>query len=204
MNFNVSQKNETRFVYVLPESNKRALVEYTLFSKTLLSEKEYLEEIKKYLNSINTGGYKILEKEKGQIPMTCFRFDNYNTENLLHIGIAGGWTKASTGYTFSRINEKTKALINHIKKEKPLNRFNQTNRFWFYDLIFLDVLYNQNYLGSNLFKKMFEKNDPKTIFKFLDDKSNFWEELKIISSFALSKNLGAFLSAFFKRVFKIN
>ena len=39
MNFNVSQKNETRFVYVLPESNKRALVEYTLFSKTLLPEK---------------------------------------------------------------------------------------------------------------------------------------------------------------------
>ena len=204
MNFNVSQKNETRFVYVLPESNKRALVEYTLFSKTLLPDKEYLEEIKKYLNSINTGGYKILEKEKGQIPMTCFRFDNYNTEDLLHIGTAGGWTKASTGYTFSRINEKTKALINHLKKEKPLNRFNQTNRFWFYDLIFLDVLYNQNYLGSNLFKKMFEKNDPKTIFKFLDDKSNFWEELKIISSFALSENLGAFLSAFFKRVFKIN
>ena len=200
MNFNVSQKNETRFVYVLPESNKRALVEYTLFSKTLLPEKEYLEEIKKYLDSIDTGGYKILEKEKGQIPMTCFRFDNYNTEDLLHIGTAGGWTKASTGYTFSRINEKTKALINHLKKEKPLNRFNQTNRFWFYDLIFLDVLYNQNYLGSNLFKKMFEKNDPKTIFKFLDDKSNFWEELKIITSFPI----GPFLSAFFKRVLKIN
>ena len=51
---------------------------------------------------------------------------------------------------------------------------------------------------------MFEKNDPKTIFKFLDDKSNFWEELKIINSFALSGNLGVFLSAFFKRVFKIN
>ncbi len=200
MNFDIPQENETRFIYVLPESNNRALIEFTLFSKNLLSDKEYLEEIKKYLNSIDTGGYNIIEKEKGQIPMTCFRFDNYNTKDVLHIGTAGGWTKASTGYTFSRINEKTKELIYHLKKEKPLNKFNQINRFWFYDLIFLDVLYRHNFLGSRLFKKMFEKNNPKTIFKFLNDKSNFLEELKIITSFPF----GPFLSAFFKRIFKIN
>ena len=137
MNFDIPQKNETRFIYVLPESNNRALIEYTLFSKNLLPDKEYLEEIKKYINSIDTGGYNILENEKGQIPMTCFRFDNYNTKDLIHIGTAGGWTKASTGYTFSRINEKSKELIRHLKKEKPLNTFNQINRFWFYDLIYL-------------------------------------------------------------------
>ena len=100
----------------------------------------------------------------------------------------------------SAINEKTKELIYHLKKEKPLNKFNQINRFWFYDLIFLDVLYKHNFLGNRLFKKMFEKNNPKTIFKFLDDKSSFLEELKIITSFPF----GPFLSAFFKRIFKIN
>ena len=200
MNFDIPQKNETRFIYVLPESNNRALIEYTLFSKNLLPDKEYLEEIKKYINSIDTGGYNIVENEKGQIPMTCFRFDNYNTKDLIHIGTAGGWTKASTGYTFSRINEKSKELIRHLKKEKPLNTFNQINRFWFYDLIFLDVLYRYNFLGNKLFKKMFQKNNPKTILKFLDDKSNFWEELKIISSFPF----GIFLTAFFRRIFKIN
>lgn len=200
MNFDIPQKNETRFIYVLPESNNRALIEYTLFSKNLLPDKEYLEEIKKYINSIDTGGYNIVENEKGQIPMTCFRFDNYNTKDLIHIGTAGGWTKASTGYTFSRINEKSKELIRHLKKEKPLNTFNQINRFWFYDLIFLDVLYRYNFLGNKLFKKMFQKNNPKTILKFLDDKSNFWEELKIISSFPF----GIFLTAFFRRIFKVN
>mgnify|MGYP001479017962 CR=1 FL=1 len=198
-NIQTIEKNETRFVYVLPESDKRALVEYTLFSKTLLPEKEYLEEIKKYLDSIDTGGYKILEKEKGQIPMTCFRFDNYNTEDLLHIGTAGGWTKASTGYTFSRINEKTKALINHLKKEKPLNRFNQTNRFWFYDLIFLDVLYFNNHLGRKLFTQMFKNNHPKLIFKFLDEKTNLLEEIKIMSSFST----GIFLKTIYKRLFNL-
>ncbi len=199
MNFDLPQKNETRFVYVLPESSKKALIEYTLFSKILLPEEEYLNEIKNYLKSINTGGYKILEKEKGQIPMTCFRFDNLNTDNLLYIGTAGGWTKASTGYTFSRINEKTKQLISYIKKEKPLSKFNTVTRFWFYDLIFLDVLSKNNSIGSKLFKKMFQKNKPEIIFKFLDDKSNFWQELKIISSFPFF----LFITAFFKRIFKL-
>ena len=72
------------------------------------------------------------------------------------------------------------------------------NRFWFYDLIFLDVLYEKNHLGKNLFSNMFKKNDPKTIFKFLDNKSSFFEELKIMFSFPKT----IFLLAVIKRLIK--
>ena len=72
------------------------------------------------------------------------------------------------------------------------------NRFWFYDLIFLDVLFDKNYMGKNLFTNMFNKNDPKTIFKFLDNKSSFYEELKIMLSFPKT----IFLFAVIKRLIK--
>ena len=72
------------------------------------------------------------------------------------------------------------------------------NRFWFYDLIFLDVLYYKNHLGKQLFTDMFNKNNPKTIFKFLDNKSSFIEELKIMLSFPKT----IFLSAVLKRICK--
>ena len=42
MDFSIPQKGNTRFMYVLPFSEREALVEYTLFSSNLLQENEYL------------------------------------------------------------------------------------------------------------------------------------------------------------------
>jgi lycopene beta-cyclase len=36
MDFNRNQKDETRFIYVLPFSSRKALVEYTLFSEKII------------------------------------------------------------------------------------------------------------------------------------------------------------------------
>ena len=79
----------------------------------------------------------------------------HNSKNVHLIGSAGGWTKASTGFTFKNINRKTIALVDHISANKPLNRFAKKNRFWWYDLLFLDVLYNNNQMGAELFSGMF-------------------------------------------------
>ncbi len=73
----------------------------------------------------------------------------------------------------------------------------QKNRFWFYDLLFLDVLNRHNEKGYLLFSIMFKKNNPELIFKFLDEKTTFLEELKIMLSFPV----GLFISALWKRIF---
>ena len=52
MDFSVDQKDEIRFMYILPFSKNKALVEYTLFSKELISDNEYEKEIKSYLKKI--------------------------------------------------------------------------------------------------------------------------------------------------------
>ena len=197
MNFDVPQKGNTRFMYVLPLSSNKALLEYTLFSEDLLDRQDYVDEISAFANQIPTGGYKVIEEEQGNIPMTCFRFDISNTENILQIGTAGGWTKPSTGYTFQRINNKTKALVEFLKLNRPLKKFGQKNRFWFYDLLFLDVLSKDNANGHDLFKRLFQKNSPEIIFKFLDEKSNYWQEFQIMRSF----NVSQFIRALFQRFF---
>ena len=198
MNFNVPQKGNTRFMYVLPLSSNKALLEYTLFSENLLEKKEYTDAISASLKKIPTGGYEVVEQEEGKIPMTCYRFDLKNSSELLHIGTAGGWTKPSTGYTFQRINEKTKELVEFLKKEQPLYRFGSRNRFWFYDLLFIDVLAKDNANGADLFKRMFQKNSSEVIFKFLDEKSSLWQEFQIMRSF----NVRQFIRALCKRLFQ--
>ena len=104
--FNSLVKN----LYVLPTSSTEALLEYTLFSKDLLSKEEYENEIQIYTKKLGITDYEIVEKEQGNIPMTNYKFWKHNTKNIINIGSAGGWTKASTGYTFANTIKKSKNI----------------------------------------------------------------------------------------------
>lgn len=199
MDFDLPQKNNTRFMYVLPFSSTEALVEYTLFSKDLLEDKEYEDEIKQYLTQKKAGKVKVNATEKGSIPMTAYNFDQHNSAHLMHIGTAGGWTKASTGFTFQKSQEKINELIEFLKKGKALNKFPQRNKFNFYDMLFLDVLAKYNAEGSKLFSRMFQRNTPQRIFHFLDEKTSYKQEVLLMSSFPV----GQFVKALFKRIFSL-
>ena len=198
MDFSIDQKNETRFFYILPVSSNEALIEYTLFSKKELSDFEYDQEISNYLKDKGISDYKITSNEKGVIPMTCFDYSKYNTKNLINIGTSGGWTKPSTGYTFKFIDKKSSQLLIFMQKSDDFRKFNKKTRFWYYDRIFLDVLYYQNHLGSHLFERLFKNNKIEKIFKFLDNESSLIDDLKITLSFP--KFL--FTKTFFKTLLK--
>lgn len=180
MDFSVEQKGNTRFMYVLPTSATEALLEYTLFSKDLLSKEEYESEIQKYIENLGITEYEIIEKEQGNIPMTCYPFWKHNTKNIINIGSAGGWTKASTGYTFKNASKKSKVLVEFLKSERDFTKFHKKDKFWFYDLLLLDILNSKNELGSKIFSSMFKEGDSTVIFKFLDEETSIWEDLQVI------------------------
>lgn len=180
MDFSVEQKGNTRFMYVLPTSENEALLEYTLFSKNLLSKEEYEAEIQKYIENLGITEYEIIVKEQGNIPMTCYPFWKHNTKNIINIGSAGGWTKASTGYTFKNASKKSKALVQFLKSESDFRKFHKRDKFWFYDLLLLDILGSKNELGSKIFSSMFKEGDSSVIFKFLDEETSFSEDLQVI------------------------
>lgn len=191
MDFDIPQKSNTRFMYVLPVSENKALFEYTLFSKDLLKKHEYEQAIEAYLKEKGITQYTIEEKEYGSIPMTSYRFHKHNTRNILNIGTAGGWTKASTGYTFMNTSKKTRELAAFIKTEDDMRKFHKTTKFWFYDLLMLDVLSRENEIGSQLFSSLFQKTSLKTIFRFLDEESSMIEDLKIITAVPSGKFIRA-------------
>src|SRR5690606_39821136 len=67
-------------------------------------------------------------------------------------------------------------------------------RFKFYDKIFLKVLKDENYKGEWIFQQFYDKNSAQTMFRFLDEESTFFEEIKIMQSlFSWS-----FIKAFYK------
>ncbi len=180
MDFSIAQKGNTRFMYVLPTSKTEALLEYTLFSKDLLPKEEYEEEIVNYIQKLGITEYEIVEKEQGSIPMTCYKFWEHNTKNSINIGSAGGWTKASTGFTFKNVTKKSKALVTFLQNENDLTKFHKKDKFWIYDLLFIDVLFKNNALGSKVFSSLFKKGNPVLIFRFLDEDTSFAEDLKVM------------------------
>jgi len=180
MDFSVKQKGNTRFMYVLPFSETEALVEYTLFSKDLLAENEYESAICDYLTRLGVSDYVITEKERGSIPMTSYPFWKRNTKHILNIGSAGGWTKASTGYTFKNTTKQSSKLVKFLESRTDMRQFHHSSRFWLYDLLFLDILARKNERGHEIFSAMFRNGNPSIILKFLDEETYFSEDLSVI------------------------
>lgn len=182
MDFSVSQKHGTTFVYVLPLSSIRALVEFTLFTENVLQPEEYDTALKNYLKDhLGLKSYKIIEEEFGIIPMTNASFPGYQN-GMHHIGTAGGQTKASTGYTFKFIQKQADSIIDDLTTGKLLRPNSFKSRFYFYDTTLLHILSKNLLEGKEIFSMLFEKNKAATVLKFLDNETKISEEIRLFSS----------------------
>ena len=179
MDFDCEQRESVHFFYTLPYSKKNALVETTWLSKMNdNSQKDYDQQIKDYIEKhLKIKDYKISYKEEGAIPLF---YPSYEREkNKINIGTAGGMTRLSTGYTFLNIQEHSKFIRENIENISTTNKFEISKKYQFLDDIFLRVLNKHPEKMPYIFFNMF-KTSPKTIIKFLSNKSNYLEDMSII------------------------
>lgn len=184
MDFRVSQEHGTAFVYVMPFSETRALVEYTLFTEHLLSDELYDKSLRDYIvDYLKIPKYEVAEVEKNFIPMTNYRFPA-GVGSLVHIGTAGGQTRGSSGYTFRFIQEHSAFIVEQLRHGRsPIAPYDRRQkRFGFYDSVLLDVLKNDRVPGAKVFTQLFRKNDAAKVLRFLDKQSSLLQDLSVISS----------------------
>jgi len=195
MDYRLKDGAQTTFTYVLPFSKTEALVEFTYFNEKVVEEHIYDGFIKQYIKDyLKITDYSVIETEKGQIPMTNFPFETFNTKGITKIGTGGGWVKGSTGYSFKHTEKKVVQIIKNIKANRVPSRNLIKRKYKFYDKVFLKVLQDENHKGEWIFQQFYNKNSIQTMFRFLDEESSFYEEVKIMwSLFSWS-----FIKAFFK------
>lgn len=203
MDFRASQVHGTTFFYTLPFSADELFVEYTLFSATVLPDKEYTTQLNAYITRVlGISSYEVLKEEFGVIPMTNHQFKRFDG-NIINIGTAGGDTRASTGYTFTNLQQ----TISHI-----LYSWQQTGTPFFknemlglkqslYDATLLGVLSRRKYHGYQLFGDLFKGTSAAIIFKFLDAGTSLWEDLQVMKSLRILPFLRAFIVAVFWKIF---
>ena len=199
MDFRMPQQYGTTFVYVMPFSATRALVEYTLVTKQLLRNEEYDAGLTEYLHRfLQVKQFTLLHEEFGSIPMTNYRFHSA-AGAIINIGTAGGQTRPSSGYTFQFIQKQSARLVESLaKKGIPLtvNGFSTGRANW-YDATLLRILSTGSLPGHVIFSTLFRRNEATDILQFLDNETGFLQEMKIIS--ALPK--GVFVKAALQQVF---
>ena len=188
------------FMYVLPYDRHRALFEFTVFSESTLKKKKYRKKIKAFLkkhHNLKKSDYTVLRTEKGKIPMDDRPFSFELDKGIFNIGTMGGFTKASTGYTFLRVQKASKLLARQIVKgTTPSLKHASPARFKYYDKLLLHILSTSTPDSQRVFYQLFKNNHIDKVFDFLNEDTNFFQDLKIMASVpplpflkAISKNL---------------
>ena len=200
MDFRVSQHNGTTFVYVLPLSPNKALVEYTLFTRNTLEMQAYDTALKDYIGKyLSIAKFKVVEEEYGIIPMTNINFPRHEGR-IINIGTAGGQTKASSGYTFNFIQKHIRTIVQRLlSNQSPVAEGSFfERRFKLYDSTLLNILHNKKLGGDRIFADLFKKNEPSRVLRFLDNESSFEDEINIMGSLPSQVFMKAALQEIFR------
>ncbi len=186
MDFRVEQLGGATFFYVLPFSETRALVEYTLFSPKLLDPEQYDSAIGTYINKqlgLESGSYSLGRSEFGVIPMADHLFDPGRGSRIHNCGTASGIPKASTGYAFSRIQRQSNRVAAQLAAgQKPRIPNPSSARFRIYDLMMLDILSENQELIVEVFEALFTRNPVERVLRFIDEQTSFTEDLRVMAS----------------------
>ncbi|MCY7349648.1 MAG: lycopene cyclase [Cytophagaceae bacterium] len=186
MDFRIEQHGECRFMYVLPFSETEALVEFTLFTPTILPPETYDQELKNYLkNFLQIADFQIIESEFGIIPMSAEPVQERPGPRVMRIGTAGGTTRPSTGYTFARTQRRLQRIAQNLANDPsghPLDGESDAipARYRLFDQIFLNVFLKKRFPPAVLFTQLYARNRPADVFRFLDEQNSLLDDLRVI------------------------
>lgn len=196
MDFNVEQSGFTQFMYLLPFSKNRFLVELTRFGSQIIPETDAMHLLEKYIGN-HFGNYSILSTEKGCIPMSNCRISNEQHQDVVLLGARNYRIKPSTGYAFKNMYSHAFEIADSIEKAKKEINFQQPKssiikkRFAFYDSLLLLILKDKPLVGKKIFSQLFQKADTQKVLEFLDEQTKVKDEIALFAKLPWAPFLGA-------------
>lgn len=169
------------FGYVLPTGRRTALVEYTEFGPAPLTEDAYDRALDDYTRRVlGTGALRVLSTEQGVIPMTDAAFPRRTAGPVFRIGVAGGATRPSTGYTFAAVQRQSEAVAASVRAgRRPAPPPPHPARARLMDAVLLRALDTGRVDGPELFLRLFDRVPAARLLRFLDGRSRPYEDLAV-------------------------
>ncbi|MCG8350158.1 MAG: lycopene cyclase family protein, partial [Chloroflexales bacterium] len=161
--------------------------------------------LKQYIREyLGIDSYAIQHVEFGIIPMTDIPFVRRPSPHVMNIGTAGGMTKASTGYTFQRIQKQSRRIVESLLATgQPFYAESMLKRHALMDSVLLNVLDTGRESGKAFFNRLFSKNSPQRVLRFLDEETSLWEDLALMSTVNVPAFMAATLDVASQRVWRL-
>ncbi|WP_078883740.1 lycopene cyclase family protein [Streptomyces sp. NRRL S-340] len=169
------------FGYVLPTGPCEALVEYTEFSRDVLTPDCYESAVRHYADEVlGLGAREVLATETGVIPMTDAPVPRQTGASVFRIGAAGGATRPATGYTFAGLQRQTRAVADALRRgRRPVPPAAHSRRSRAMDAVLLRALDSGLVDGPALFTHLFGRVPVPRLLRFLDGATSLLEDLSI-------------------------
>ena len=184
------------FGYVLPVDDRFALVEYTEFGPALLDDAGYDAALRAYadLLGLDLSALRVREVEDGVIPMTDGPFESRPSPRVVRLGTAGGATRPSTGFTFSAMLRQADQVARALAAGRPpVPAPAYPGRHLWMDAVALRALDRGHVGGVEFFERLFDRNPPERVLRFLDGVTSPAEDLAVMRSSPLLPMTGAVL-----------
>lgn len=196
MNFLEPDPRHVSFVYVLPLTLTRALVEVTVFGATPLPPRELSTRLKAAVaERVGDAPFTTLRREHGILPMGLNEATRSAHHSCARVGVMAGGARPSTGYAFQRIQrwsgECAQALVScgHPIEHRP-----DPLSLRMMDRIFLDVLRGDPSRGGELFFSLFSRADPARVIRFLSGNGGVVDSLAVVAAMPVPRFVRAALA----------
>ena len=186
MDFRCDQSRGIHFIYILPFSSSKALIESTMFSPKRELDTFFETAIETYLaKHCGVCDFTIMRVEKGGIPL-----GRISSNKGLETGFGGNGEaiRPSSGYAFAFIQKQILATIQHAKRgglqgnpSCPLvvKRPHKLVDLWM-DEVFITVLRHRPEVAPELFLRMANALDGDEFSLFLSGEAGWLLRLKVV------------------------
>jgi len=180
--FRTDQAGATCFVYVLPFSSTRALVEHVAIGPVDAALPEPGDMLRGYLTArlgVPPDGYSVTVRERGESPLSDARHPRRAGRCICNIGLRGGRLKPSSGYALARIERDSLAIVRSLASHG--HPFGVPRDGWWYrslDAIFLRVLAREPARSPAIFAALMRR--PDVTLRFLDERAGLVDLLRLL------------------------
>lgn len=175
---------DIHFYYVLPFDRRRALVETTHFSATLLDDDTYSRELTDYLKKrFSLSHWQVTRREQGVIPMPrrAPSLKHRTHQRIIPMGLHADTTKPSTGYCYPHAQDQAqrqaRALSSGVDGVGASARSDLSR--WF-DAVFIGFLEQYPEQAGATFLRLFQRVPSDVLIRFLTDKARLSDYMKVM------------------------
>jgi lycopene beta-cyclase len=152
------------FVYVLPLSPSRLLVEHTQFT-TKIGDLAQLQKLNEdWLKQSFNQPFQITRVEKAHIPMG---FESTSEHWGMPIGTRAGMTRDSTGYGYSTIKQWCNSSAHSLVKHNQCQSYQPSSLYRWMDSLLLDLIQHRPDVIPSIFMSMARGCDSDTFASFM-------------------------------------